>query len=101
MAAFTPNQTTYFFMNGPKMSIPTNIRTRLFLEGIVNIDDFDDFKEYQLNEAFKNMCTSISGITVIAASGRDAAVLDVAPVPTVIISAKCALRLKVALISYH
>ena len=44
MAAFAPNQTTSFFVNGPQMALPNNICARLAFEGFVNVDDFDDFK---------------------------------------------------------
>ena len=78
------------------MSLPNNIRVILGLEGLVNIDNFDYFKEYQLNQALKNMCTAIPGITAVATAGGAAAVPAVAIFPLVLVYAKCALRLKVS-----
>ena len=83
------------------MDLPNNIRARLVLEVLVNVNDFDDFKEYQLNQAFKNMHTAITSIPSVAADGGAASLPDVAPVTQVLVSEKCALRLKVALIAYH
>ena len=101
MAAFTPNQNTALFTNVPQMALPDNIRARLALEGLVNVDDFDYFKEYQLDQAFKNMCTDILVIPDVVASGGAVAVPPVTPVPTVTVSAKCAFCLKVSSIVYH
>ena len=101
MAVFTPNQTTASFTNSPQVAPPNNIRARLALEGIVNVDNFDGFKEDQINQAFKNMRTAIPGILYAAAAGGAAAVPVVAAVPPVLVSAKCDLCLKVALIAYH
>ena len=101
MADFTPNQNTAFFTKGSQIALPNNIRAWLVLEGLVNVDNLDDFKEYQINQAFKNICTSITGITAVGAAGEAAAVPTVSPIPPVLVSAKCALRIKVASIEYH
>ena len=101
MSALTLNQTTAFFMNGPHMALPNNIRARLVLEGLVNVDDFDDFKEDQLNQAFTNMRTAITGITAVVASGGVAYVPAVSTIPPVLVYAEYALRIKVASIAYH
>ena len=44
MVDITPNNTAAFFTNSPHMDLPNNIRARLVLEGLVNVDDFDNFK---------------------------------------------------------
>ena len=101
MVAFTPNQTTAFFTNGSHMAIPKNIPARLVLEGLINFNDFNNFKYDQLNQSFKNMCTAIPGIPGVAAAGGAAVVPGVAPVPPVLVSEKCDICLKLALIAYH
>ena len=83
------------------MALPNDICARLVLEWLVNIDDLDDFKEDKLNQSFKKIHTSTPGIPGVAATGGAAAVTAVAPVPSVIVSEKCDLRLKVASIAYH
>ena len=66
------------------MALPNNIRDRLVLEGLVNFDNFNDFKEDQLNQAFKNMRTATPVIPAVDAAGGAVAVPYVAPVPLVI-----------------
>ena len=83
------------------MDLLNNIHAILVLEGIINVDNFDDFKEDQLNQAFKNMHTPITGIPAVAAAGGDTAVPEVDHIPSVLVYAKCDLRLKVALIAHH
>jgi hypothetical protein len=107
MATFTDAQVTAFFTNGPQMALTEPLRVRLASEGLVHIDDFDDFKDTQLNQAFKNMRTSIPGVPGIP-EVRDGngvvtvpAVAPIPPIPPVLVSAKCALRLKVASHAYH
>ena len=107
MATFTDIQVTAFFTNGPQMALTGPIRARLASEGLVNVDDFDDFKDTQLAQAFKNMRTSIPGIPGIP-EVRNAegvvtveAVAPIPAIPPVLVSAKCALRLKVASHAYH
>ena len=80
---FTAVQTTAFFENGPQMNLTAAVRARLALEGLDTVADFADFKEDQLNDAFKNMRTAIARI------------------PPTLVSAKCALRLKVASVAFH
>ena len=101
MADFTPNQTNAVFTNGPHMDLLNKIRSRLVLEGFVNVGNFNDFKEYQLNQAFKNTNTAIPIIPDVAAAGGATSVPDVAPVPLFLVTAKCAGCLKSALILYH
>ena len=113
MATFTNAQLDSFFINGPQMSLSAPVRDRLALEGLASIDDFDDFKADQLSQAFKNMRTSIPGVngTAFIPAVQDAqgnelspAVPATAAIPAirpVLVSAKCALRLKVASFAYH
>ena len=104
---FTAAQTTAFFENGPQMNLPQAVRARLALEGLDTVTDFVDFKEDQLNDAFKNMRTAIPGVPVIpAVLGQNnvvqvATVAAIAPIPPTLVSAKCALRLKVASVAFH
>jgi hypothetical protein len=107
MVVFTANQLTSFFTNGPQMSLEPAVRVRLGQEGLSTIEDFADFKESQLLDAFKNMRTSIPGVAAIPAV-RDAnnviiaaAIPAVPPIPPTLVSAKCSLRLKIASIAFH
>ena len=83
------------------MALPNNIRAILVLEGLVNVDKFDDIKESQLNKYFKKTCTDITGIPAVAAAGGAVVFPVVPPVPPVLVSGKCVLCLKVASIVYH
>ena len=83
------------------MDLLNNIHAILVLEGIINVDNLDDFKKDQLNQAFKNMHTPITGIPAVAAAGGDTAVTEVDHIPSVLVYAKCDLRLKVAPIDYY
>ena len=97
------------------MGLTPIIRARLQQEGLVTVEDFTDFKEDQLNQAYKNMRTSIPGVAGIPAvqaqmdPNNPGVILvpGVPPIPAipaippVLVSARCALRLKVASIAYH
>ena len=107
VVTFTNHQTDSFFMNGPQMSLTAIVRERLSNEGLTQISDFSDFKEDQLSAAFKNMRTSIPGVAAVAQQvAADGTIIvpavDAVPalLPT-LVSAKCALRLKVASIAFH
>jgi hypothetical protein len=106
---FNNGQNTAFFENGPQMNLPVNVRTRLQQEGLQVIEDFYDFHEDELTQAFKNMRTPIAGVPgipglaqIMAPDGLAIAVPAVPAVlpipgsPGVIVSALCAKRLKVA-----
>ena len=67
MATFNANQHDSFFLNGPQMSLTPAVRFRLAQEGLTIVDDFADFKEDQLDQAFKNMRTSIPAVAGIPA----------------------------------
>jgi hypothetical protein len=107
MVAFTNNQLDSFFTNGPQMALTNAMRTRLTQEGLTTVDDFSDFKAEQLNDAFKNMRTSIPGVAAVpAVLDNDGVVITpaIAAIPSILpilISAKCGLRLKIASIAYH
>lgn len=107
MATFNANQHDAFFLNGPQMSLTPAVRFRLAQEGLTIVDDFSDFKEDQLDQAFKNMRTSIPAVAGIPAI-LDAnnvivipAIQGIAAIPPILVSAKCALRLNVASKAYH
>ena len=51
---FTAAQTTAFFENGPQMALTNNQRQQLAAEGLVVVDDFQDFKEDELHQAYEN-----------------------------------------------
>ena len=110
---FTAAQNTAFFTNGPQMALSDAARQRLALEGLTTVEDFDDFKKDQINEALKNMRVAIPGIPGIpgaaAILNQDgtiqvpaiAAIPHIPAVPPMLISAKCSLRLKAASAIYH
>ena len=107
MVAFTDNQLTAFFTNAPQMALSDAVRTGLAQEGLTTVGDFADFKSDQLGDAYKNMRTSIPGVPGIPEQ-RNAdnvvtaeAVAAIAAIPPVLVSAKCALRLKIASLAYH
>jgi hypothetical protein len=103
---FDNNRTTAFFENGPQMSLSAPVRARLALEGLEHVADFADFKEDQLVDAFKNMRIAIPGVplvpAVLNANGtvRVAEIPAVPPIPPTLVSAKCALRLKIASVAF-
>lgn len=96
-----------FFLNGPQMGLDAATRNRLALEGLNVVADFEDFKEDQLSAAIKNLRTTIPGVPAVvdpAIPAGDPGHILVPAVPPIlpcIISARCALRLKVASIAYH
>ena len=58
--AFTNAQQNAFFTNGPQMGLSAAVRARLANEGLTVVADFDDFREDQLEQAFKNMRTNVT-----------------------------------------
>ena len=60
--AFTSTALTAFFEQSNQMGLSSRARTRLALEGLASIDDFADFKEDQLTQAFRNMRTAVPGV---------------------------------------
>ena len=100
-AAFTPVQTTAFFENGPQMGLTNAERLRLQAEGLTTINDFQDFKEDQLEQAIKNLRTAIPGIPEVTDAAGNVVTAAVPPILPCLISARCALRLKVASIAFH
>ena len=104
---FIAIQNTAFFTNGPQMNLPPAIRMRLQQEGLTVVEDYADFKEEQLEQAYKNMRTAIPGIPavppVLDANGNQqvAGIPAVPPVMPALVSARCRLRLGVASIAFH
>ena len=54
---FNAGQNTSFFENGPQMNLPHTVRLRLQQEGLQVVEDFQDFLDDDLIQAFKNMRT--------------------------------------------
>ena len=101
MEAFTHNQATDFFTKIPWLSLQNNISDRLLLEGLINVDNYDDFKEDQLKKSVKNIHIDITVIPAVSDYGSAADITAVSPIPPVLVSAKCDLRLKVLSIANH
>ena len=80
------------------MALACRVRNQ---EDFTEIDDFSDFKEDQLTQAFRNMRTSIPGAPEQPCSGRKSGVSAIEARNTILVSAKCALRLKVASFAYN
>ena len=99
--AFYNSQLTSFFTNTTQMGLSAAMRQRLATEGLQTVDDFDDFKEDQLDQAFKNMRTAIPGVPAVVDEDGVIQVPAVAPIAPLLVPARCALRLKVASIAYH
>ncbi len=107
---FSNAENNNFFVNGPQMNFPVPVRLRLQNEGLSTVDDFIDFHDDELNQAFKNLRTPIPGIPGIPAQVNNAGVEIIAEVPpiaptpgspAIIVSAQCIKRLKVASVAYH
>ena len=94
-------------MNGRQLALSDAVRRRLAQEGLVTANDLVDFKEEQLEHAYKNMRTAIPGVPGIPAqvdtNGNKlvAAILAIQPIPSVLVSARCHLRLTLASVTYH
>ena len=99
--AFTAAQQTAFFINGPQMTLSAVVRARLASKGLTVVTDFEDFREDQLDQAFKNMRTAIPGVPAVLRANGAVQVAAVPPITPVLVSARCALRLKVASIAFH
>jgi hypothetical protein len=110
---FSNAENNNFFDNGPQMNLLVAVRLRLQNEGLSTVDDFIDFHDDELNQAFKNLRTpipGIAGIPGIPAQVNNAGVEVIAEVPPIaptpgspakIVSAQCIKRLKVASVAYH
>ena len=94
-------QLTLFFTNGPQVELSVVARDCLGQEGFESIKDFANFKDDQLYQAIKNMRTSIPGVASVLGALDIVMVPGVAPIPSCIVSAKCALRIKVASLAFH
>ena len=80
---FNNSQLKSFFISSTQIALSSAQRSRLATKGLVTIDDFEDFKEDQLEQVVKNLRVSTS-----SASPE-------------FISARCMRRLKVASLAYH
>lgn len=99
--AFNNATTTSFFENGPQMALTPIARARFADEGLATIDDFEDFKEDQIDVAVRNLRTAIPGLPAVLNPDGMIAVAATPPVLPCLVPAKCVLRLKVASIAYH
>ena len=101
VVTLTNAQNNSFFENGPQMGLTAVQRTRLAGEGLAQVADFEEFKEGQLEVAIRNLRTPIPGVPAVVDADGNEVHPAIPPVPPCIISARCALRLKVASIAYH
>ena len=107
MVVFNLIQNTAFFTNGPQMNLTPEVRARLAQEGLATVNDLSDFKEEQLEQAYKNMRTSIPGSPAIPAQldGQGnilvAAVPAIPPILPVLVSARAKRRLLIASAAFH
>ena len=98
---------TAFFTAGTQMGLTAGQREALASQGLTTVDDFADFGKEELDQALRNMRTSIPGIPAIPAvvnnRGREvtAGVPAVPPILPVILPARCSHRLLVAAIAWH
>ena len=106
--AFTQNQLDSFFSNNPQqMALPANVPAIRLGEGLTTIADFNDFKEDQLDAAFRNMHTVIPGTPGIpAVQDANGVVINnvvpaIPPILPCLVSARCKLRLNMASVAYH
>lgn len=100
-APFNNAQNDNFFNNGPQMGLTANARNRLAAEGLVRVEDFEDFKEEQLEDAIKNLRIAIPGVAAVLDAAGNVVAPAIPPVLPCLISARCHLRLKVASIAFH
>ena len=99
--AFSAVQLFSFFSNIPHMALYVVAHDRLGKEGFEFIKDSADFYDNQLYQAVNNMRTSIPNIATVLCAQDIVVFPRVAPIPVCILSAKCALRLKLASLDFH
>ena len=98
---FTGAQLTAFFENNPQMALNPTQRQRLADEGLALVSDFQDFKEDELEQAYKNMRISIPGVAATTDATGNIIAPAIQAIPPCIIPARCILRLKIASIAYQ
>lgn len=103
----TAAQTTQFFIAGTQMDLSHDQRAALAAQGLNSLDDFSDFGKDELDQALKNMRTSIPPIQYVAEQ-RNIAGDVIAPAiqaepgtRAMIMPAKSAHRLEVASIAWQ
>ena len=107
MSAFSSSTTKNFFCSSVQMDLSDEQRAALAAQGLADIGDFFDFGKDELDQAIKNMRTSIPAIPAVAEvldSNNNvvtAAVPAVPPVLPIIMPAKSTHRLEVASIAWH
>ena len=95
------NELKTFFEHTGQMNLACRVGNRLAQERLADIDNFSDFKEDQLPQAFRNMRTSIPGAPEQPYSERNSGVSTIEATNPILVSAKWVLRLKVASFAYH
>ena len=100
-------QLTQFFISGVQMDLSAAMRNALAAQVLTTLDDFSDFRKEELEQAIKNMRTTIPGVpaipAVLANNGNVlvAAVPAIPPILPLIMPAKSAHRLLVASVAWH
>ena len=103
----TALQHTHFFTANVQMGLSTAQRDSLAAQGLSSVDDFVDFGKDELEQALKNMRTSIPGIAAVPAITNAEGVVTTPAEPAVpairpvIMPAKSAHRLEVASVAWH
>ena len=103
----TDRQHTFFFTAGIQMGLSDAQRLSLATQGLETVDDFVDFGKDELEQALKNMRTSIPGIAEIPAITGANGVITTPAVPAVpailpvILPAKSTHRLEIASVAWH
>ena len=100
---------THFFTAAIQMGLSEtqHLASLLAAQGLNTVDDFIDFDKDELDQALKNMHTSIPSITAVEAITNVDGVITipaepaVPEIPPIIIPAKSAHRLEVASIAWH
>ena len=83
------------------MDLNADARARLAAEGLATVDDFDDFKDTQLDVAIRNLRTAIPGVPAVLDANGAVVIPAIAAILPCLIPAKSVLRLKVASLAFH
>ena len=103
---FTNGQLTHFFTAGVQMGLTASQRASLVTQGLSHVNDFSEFGRDEIEQATKNMRTSIPPISAVAEILDSnnavvvAAVPDVPPILPIILPARSTHPLLVASIAY-
>ena len=78
--SFTFNEFNDFFEETGQVKLSQKVGDQQALEGLVAIEDFVDFKQDQLTQAFCNMKTLITRVPAQPRSGRKIELPAIAPI---------------------